>query len=262
MAKKPLRAARDAARRAPHRGAAAESRCDALGEAFGESLTSRTSQSMPACAPSRERSRYFATPRRLARGAVSTCARGRRGSREPGARALGQGARRRPWRASRASMASPWSSSCSVADARKANLSYAPGAHAAGRRCSPTSSPAIVESGAQGAADPEDDALGRGRGAVRAAGARPGDAARREASCRARCSAWSPAGTTRGHRFMGKGEIALDDADDYEAKLRDQGKVIADFDAAPRRDRAPAARRRRRQRNAGARRAPERCSTR
>jgi glycyl-tRNA synthetase beta chain len=34
---------------------------------------------------------------------------------------------------------------------------------------------------------------------------------------------------TRGHRFMGKARIALDDADDYEAKLRDQGKVIADF---------------------------------
>ena len=34
---------------------------------------------------------------------------------------------------------------------------------------------------------------------------------------------------TRGHRFMGKAKIALDDAEDYEAKLRDQGKVIADF---------------------------------
>ena len=34
---------------------------------------------------------------------------------------------------------------------------------------------------------------------------------------------------TRGHRFMGKAKIALDDAEEYEAKLRDQGKVIADF---------------------------------
>jgi glycyl-tRNA synthetase beta chain len=34
---------------------------------------------------------------------------------------------------------------------------------------------------------------------------------------------------TRGHRFMGKAKIALDDADEYEAQLRDQGKVIADF---------------------------------
>ena len=34
---------------------------------------------------------------------------------------------------------------------------------------------------------------------------------------------------TRGHRFMGKAKIALEDAEDYEAKLRDQGKVIADF---------------------------------
>jgi glycyl-tRNA synthetase beta chain len=34
---------------------------------------------------------------------------------------------------------------------------------------------------------------------------------------------------TRGHRFMGKAKIALDDAEDYEGKLRDQGKVIADF---------------------------------
>ena len=35
---------------------------------------------------------------------------------------------------------------------------------------------------------------------------------------------------TRGHRFMGKPKIALDDADDYAAKLHDQGKVIADFE--------------------------------
>ncbi len=34
---------------------------------------------------------------------------------------------------------------------------------------------------------------------------------------------------TRGHRFMGKAKIALEDAEDYEAKLREQGKVIADF---------------------------------
>jgi glycyl-tRNA synthetase beta chain len=34
---------------------------------------------------------------------------------------------------------------------------------------------------------------------------------------------------TRGHRFMGKPRIALDHADEYEAQLRDQGKVIADF---------------------------------
>ena len=35
---------------------------------------------------------------------------------------------------------------------------------------------------------------------------------------------------TRGHRFMGKAKIALEDAEEYEAKLRDQGKVIADFE--------------------------------
>ncbi len=34
---------------------------------------------------------------------------------------------------------------------------------------------------------------------------------------------------TRGHRFMGKAKIALDSAQDYEAKLREQGMVIADF---------------------------------
>jgi len=34
---------------------------------------------------------------------------------------------------------------------------------------------------------------------------------------------------TRGHRFMGKAKLALDDAEEYEAKLREQGKVIADF---------------------------------
>jgi glycyl-tRNA synthetase beta chain len=34
---------------------------------------------------------------------------------------------------------------------------------------------------------------------------------------------------TRGHRFMGQPKIALDDAEDYERKLRDQGMVIADF---------------------------------
>ncbi|HWM45215.1 MAG TPA: glycine--tRNA ligase subunit beta [Burkholderiales bacterium] len=36
---------------------------------------------------------------------------------------------------------------------------------------------------------------------------------------------------TRGHRFMGKGEIALASADEYEAKLKNEGMVIADFDA-------------------------------
>lgn len=35
---------------------------------------------------------------------------------------------------------------------------------------------------------------------------------------------------TRGHRFMGKGEIPLANADEYEAKLRDEGMVIVDFD--------------------------------
>ena len=35
---------------------------------------------------------------------------------------------------------------------------------------------------------------------------------------------------TRGHRFMGKSEIALANADEYEAKLRDEGMVIADFE--------------------------------
>jgi len=34
---------------------------------------------------------------------------------------------------------------------------------------------------------------------------------------------------TRGHRFMGKGELALADAGEYEGKLRDDGMVIADF---------------------------------
>ncbi len=33
---------------------------------------------------------------------------------------------------------------------------------------------------------------------------------------------------TRGHRFMGKGEIVLARAEDYEARLRDDGRVIAD----------------------------------
>jgi glycyl-tRNA synthetase beta chain len=36
---------------------------------------------------------------------------------------------------------------------------------------------------------------------------------------------------TRGHRFMGKGEIVVSKADDYETKLRDDGSVIADFAA-------------------------------
>jgi glycyl-tRNA synthetase beta chain len=36
---------------------------------------------------------------------------------------------------------------------------------------------------------------------------------------------------TRGHRFMGKGEIALASAEEYEAKLREDGMVIADFAA-------------------------------
>jgi len=35
--------------------------------------------------------------------------------------------------------------------------------------------------------------------------------------------------TTRGHRFQGAAEIALTHADEYEARLRDPGKVIASF---------------------------------
>src|SRR5712691_3121421 len=34
---------------------------------------------------------------------------------------------------------------------------------------------------------------------------------------------------TRGHRFMGAGEIQLGGADEYEKKLLDEGKVLADF---------------------------------
>lgn len=37
--------------------------------------------------------------------------------------------------------------------------------------------------------------------------------------------------TTRGHRFMALGPIALENADEYEARLRDDGMVIADFAA-------------------------------
>jgi len=36
---------------------------------------------------------------------------------------------------------------------------------------------------------------------------------------------------TRGHRFMSKGWIALRDAESYEAQLREEGKVLADFEA-------------------------------
>jgi glycyl-tRNA synthetase beta chain len=39
---------------------------------------------------------------------------------------------------------------------------------------------------------------------------------------------------TRGHRFLGRGEIVLADADQYESKLAAEGRVIADF--ARRRD--------------------------
>ena len=35
--------------------------------------------------------------------------------------------------------------------------------------------------------------------------------------------------TTRGHRFMSSGDIVLANADEYEAKLKGEGKVIADF---------------------------------
>src|SRR4029077_6184824 len=35
---------------------------------------------------------------------------------------------------------------------------------------------------------------------------------------------------TRGHRFMGKSEIELAGADQYEPKLRDEGMVIVDFE--------------------------------
>jgi glycyl-tRNA synthetase beta chain len=41
----------------------------------------------------------------------------------------------------------------------------------------------------------------------------------------------SAGNTTRGHRFMGTASIRLANADDYEAKLRKDGHVIADFAA-------------------------------
>jgi len=41
----------------------------------------------------------------------------------------------------------------------------------------------------------------------------------------------SSTGTTHGHRFMALGPIALSGADEYEARLRDDGMVIADFGA-------------------------------
>ncbi|MGH8736239.1 MAG: glycine--tRNA ligase subunit beta [Burkholderiales bacterium] len=41
----------------------------------------------------------------------------------------------------------------------------------------------------------------------------------------------SASSTTRGHRFMTPGPIALENADEYEARLRDDGMVIADFAA-------------------------------
>jgi len=37
-------------------------------------------------------------------------------------------------------------------------------------------------------------------------------------------------GKTRGHRFMGKADIAIPSADEYEKALLDEGKVIADFE--------------------------------
>src|SRR5882672_10659851 len=36
---------------------------------------------------------------------------------------------------------------------------------------------------------------------------------------------------TRGHRFMGKAEFTLASADEYEKKMLDEGKVVADFAA-------------------------------
>ena len=41
----------------------------------------------------------------------------------------------------------------------------------------------------------------------------------------------SASGTTRGHRFMAAHSIALKSADEYEARLREDGRVIADFAA-------------------------------
>ncbi len=36
---------------------------------------------------------------------------------------------------------------------------------------------------------------------------------------------------THGHRFLGQADVDLAHADEYEARLRDQGRVVADFDA-------------------------------
>ncbi len=105
----------------------------------------------------------------------------------------------------------------------------------------------IVEKALKKLPDPEGDALGRGEaqfvrpvhGLVMLHGARvvPGTVLGLQSGNK-----------TRGHRFMGKGEIALANADDYEAQLRDDGKVVADFAERRAQIDAPAAGRSRRSR--------------
>ena len=115
----------------------------------------------------------------------------------------------------------------------------------------------------QETAHPEAHALGRARRSVRAPGARPrqlhgtrvvpGEVLGLQAGNR-----------TRGHRFMGAGELRIEHARDYAEALETQGAVIASFDAR-RRDIAAActgAQRSGRHASEALRRSRLRCSTR
>ncbi len=76
--------------------------------------------------------------------------------------------------------------------------------------------------------DPETDALGRKRRALRASGAhrQPCWATK---SFRQPFWAFSPDRVIGGHRFMGEPEFTIDNADQYPEILRERGKVIADY---------------------------------
>ena len=238
MAKKPRRAASaDAARRAAQRGAAAE------GAGRARAQRSRPPRQRPgARRPAHQRERDALFRHAAAPGGRRIIARASREAAEAarqGARARRPRRPSRPCRASPASMASTRCSSSKIETPQRHRLRR--GAHAAGRSLLADVLAQRVEEAIKALPIPKVMRWGDGERAVRAAGAR------RWSCCTARSRAGhgarpgSPAGTTRGHRFHGRGDDRARRTPTTTKRAARRGRASSRTSRAPRRDRAPAA---------------------
>ena len=189
----------------------------ALSEAFAEHVASE-SLAKARLADAKAAHAVFATPRRLA-----VLHRGRRERTAQRTAQIGASAARRQRRPQQAVAGF-------AAQARRRGVAAREAHDAKGEvvvarvqrqaRCSTRCSAGMRERSAQGAADPEGDALGRGRRAVRAPGARARDAARRARRARHGARPHRRRRARTGHRFHGpQGDIARH-ADDIRAHAR------------------------------------------